>query len=275
MSGIDMVERSKSIGGSDISAIVGKDRWKSPYDVWLEKMTGESVSEGNIYSDMGNYLEPLIGEYYAKESGNPVTTPPEKTKFHTADNLFSGSADKYIEYPDNSQGILECKSTSRNIEVGSYEDQWMLQLQWYLGISGIQRGAIAVLKYGYGVTFWYVEVEFNQEVFDGLIKAGREFYETYIVTGTPPAYTNLDIPKFSSDAGAMGTVLATDELQDKIMKIKELEAQIKPTQELIEEYKGNIKVALAEDDILTDNTGKVLATYKMSGKSRRLNIKSN
>ena len=40
-----LLDRRKGIGGSDVSAILGLNKWKSAYQIWLEKTgKGGSVS---------------------------------------------------------------------------------------------------------------------------------------------------------------------------------------------------------------------------------------
>ncbi len=46
-------DRKKGIGGSDVGQFLGLNKWKSPYQLWLEK-TGQVVLE-----ESGS--EPLIG----------------------------------------------------------------------------------------------------------------------------------------------------------------------------------------------------------------------
>lgn len=39
-----MTERQKGIGGSDVAAILEKSEWKTPYDIWLEKVNGQNIT---------------------------------------------------------------------------------------------------------------------------------------------------------------------------------------------------------------------------------------
>ena len=53
-------ERKKSIGGSEIGAILGYNNYKSPYAVYAEKLGLSEGFEGNIATEVGNVLEPYI-----------------------------------------------------------------------------------------------------------------------------------------------------------------------------------------------------------------------
>jgi hypothetical protein len=37
-----VIDRTKTIGGSDVAAILGLSPWRSPLDVWREKTLGEA-----------------------------------------------------------------------------------------------------------------------------------------------------------------------------------------------------------------------------------------
>ena len=52
--------RNKFIGGSDVAAILGINRYKTSYEVWEEKKHGIKTFEGNNITDWGKKLEPII-----------------------------------------------------------------------------------------------------------------------------------------------------------------------------------------------------------------------
>ena len=57
-------DRDKYIGGSDIPVIMNLSPFKSRYDLLLEKAGfKEDEFKGNIYTEYGNTLEPIIREW--------------------------------------------------------------------------------------------------------------------------------------------------------------------------------------------------------------------
>lgn len=54
------LNRNKFIGGSDVAAILGINRYKTVYEVWEEKKHGIVTFEGNNITDWGKKLEPVI-----------------------------------------------------------------------------------------------------------------------------------------------------------------------------------------------------------------------
>ena len=63
-------QRQRGIGGSDISAVLGVNPWKTSYDLWLEK-TGRAPLETATTPAMqrGTILEPVVADLYAEETG--------------------------------------------------------------------------------------------------------------------------------------------------------------------------------------------------------------
>ena len=67
--------RNKGIGGSEAAVIVGMNRWKSPFQLWLEK-TGEVEPEdlsNNEFIYWGNVLEQVVADRFAELTGKRVT----------------------------------------------------------------------------------------------------------------------------------------------------------------------------------------------------------
>lgn len=54
------LNRNKFIGGSDVAAILGINKYKTSYEVWEEKKHGIRTFEGNNVTEWGKKLEPII-----------------------------------------------------------------------------------------------------------------------------------------------------------------------------------------------------------------------
>ena len=108
-------KRKHTIGGSDASAIVGMNPWKTNEELWLEK-TGQVVPEDisdKPYVKYGQEAEPLLRELFKLDY-------PEYEVFYEENNLFLNdkypwghySADGWlIEKETGRKGILEIKTT--------------------------------------------------------------------------------------------------------------------------------------------------------------------
>lgn len=106
--------RGHTIGGSDASAVVGMNPYKTNEDLWLEKtgqVTPEDIS-GKPYVEYGTKAEPLLRELFRLDF-------PEYQVFYEENNLFLNdkypwghySADGWLIDQNGRKGILEIKTT--------------------------------------------------------------------------------------------------------------------------------------------------------------------
>ena len=64
--------RSKGIGGSDIGAILGVNKYRSLVDVYLDKIEGKKVEDNNAMF-WGRILEPIIRAEFQKKKKKKKT----------------------------------------------------------------------------------------------------------------------------------------------------------------------------------------------------------
>lgn len=107
--------RKKYIGGSDASAIVGKNPWKSNVDLWLEK-TGQIIPEdisGKDCVQFGINAEPIIRELFKLNYPQYEVHYVENNSWTNDKYPFAAvSHDGWItERETGRKGIWECKTT--------------------------------------------------------------------------------------------------------------------------------------------------------------------
>lgn len=107
-------ERSNTIGGSDASAVVAMNPYKTNEELWLEK-TGQVIPEDisdKSYVKYGTEAEPLLRELFKLDF-------PQYQVFYEENNLFRNekypwghySADGWLTDEQGRLGILEIKTT--------------------------------------------------------------------------------------------------------------------------------------------------------------------
>lgn len=106
--------RGHTIGGSDASAVIGMNPYKTNEELWLEK-TGQVIPEDisdKPYVEYGTKAEPLLRELFKLDF-------PEYQVFYEENNLFLNdkypwghySADGWLIDQKGRRGILEIKTT--------------------------------------------------------------------------------------------------------------------------------------------------------------------
>ncbi len=60
-------ERKDGLGGSDIGAILGMSKYRTPVDVWAEKTGRAAPAESNLAMRFGTYAEQFVAEEYTAQ----------------------------------------------------------------------------------------------------------------------------------------------------------------------------------------------------------------
>src|SRR5690606_3541619 len=65
--------RAKGIGGSDASVILGLNKWKTPFELWLEK-TGQVIPESSQSEAAywGTVMEDIVAKEFETRTGKKV-----------------------------------------------------------------------------------------------------------------------------------------------------------------------------------------------------------
>lgn len=186
-----MIDRTKVIGGSDIAAVMGLSRWKTPLELWAEK-TGKIESDLSNFeaAEIGTELEEYVSRKFTKKTGIALRVD-NRTFTHKKYPYMVAHIDRWVT---GSDAVFEAKTASawKEKEWGG-EDipiEYTLQLNWYLGIVGKKTGYIAVLIGGQ--KFVHKSIEFDKELFDKQVEAARLFWEDFVLQDIAPMATAGD-----------------------------------------------------------------------------------
>ena len=136
-------DRDKYIGGSDIPVIMNLSPFKSRYNLLLEKAGyREDDFTGNVYTEYGNTLEPLIREWINTDL---------KDKFVEGKHTREAEGDELIGVRihtdgENKDAILEIKTTSQVYDSVNDYKLYLVQLLYYMVLTGKEYGYLAVYE---------------------------------------------------------------------------------------------------------------------------------
>ncbi|AVX21629.1 putative phage-type endonuclease [Carboxydocella sporoproducens DSM 16521] len=178
--------RKRGIGGSDAAAIAGLNKWKSPVTVWLEKTGQIEPEESSEAAYWGSILEDIIAKEFSLRTGLKVQRKNAILQ-HPEYPFMIGNIDRLIIDKKHGNGILECKTTGE-YNKGDWEgdkipDHYLIQVQHYLAVTGLQYAYIAVLIGGN--KFQYKLVPRDEEIIQYLIKIESDFWKL-VESRTPP-----------------------------------------------------------------------------------------
>lgn len=152
------------IGGSDASAVVGENPYKSNVDLWLEK-TGQAVSEDisdKPYVKYGIAAEPHLRALFAYDY-------PQYKVVYEENNMFTNdkypwahaSLDGWLMDADGRMGILEIKTTE--ILQSMQREKWNHRIpdNYYIQILHY----LMVTEFDFVVLVAQLKSEFNGEIY--------------------------------------------------------------------------------------------------------------
>lgn len=241
-----LAARRIGVGGSDIAAVAGVNPFKSAIDVFLEK-TGRMVTQENQKMRWGKLLEnPIAAEYSVSENVavhkiNAMLQHPEhKVAVVNLDRLVVKNGhelngDKSVVHNhllNKGNGSLEIKTTSwaKAWAESEIPDFYYTQLQWQLGITGLEWGQFAVLISGQDFIKPTI-CEFNQKVFHNLLLLADKFWTQNVLKDRAPDPDQnprtLDSMKLLYPEVYEETINLSESLNDAIKRRGELVGAIK------------------------------------------------
>lgn len=267
-----VTNRHEYIGGSDIAAIMGMSRWKTPLKLWTEKTQKLPAPDlSNVEAvELGSDLEEFVAQKFSQKTGKAVRKAP-KMYVHPEYSYMVAHIDRLVTGTDE---LLECKTASffkkDEWENDEIPQEYILQVMWYLGITGRKVGHIAVLIGGQ--SFKYKQIGFDQELFDQMVEAAKEFWEC-VQNDNPPKVVADDDETLKELYGdhndfmielypdSEETKIAMEALEEKIAYRQELKMQQKQIEDEIKEIETGIKEIIKGN--LGIKTQKYIVTWKL------------
>ena len=177
--------RKRGIGGSDASVVCGISKYKSPVELWMEKTDQLPAQKAGEAAYWGTQLESLVRAEFIKRTGIEVTKPDVILQSEEHPFMLA-NLDGVCEVPDVGTCIFEAKTVSA-YKAGEWEDtipdEYTLQLQHYMAVTGYQGAYIAVLIGGN--TFHWKFIERDEELISMLIELETAFWN-HVQDCTPP-----------------------------------------------------------------------------------------
>jgi len=141
-------DREKFIGGSDIPIIMELSPFKSRFDLLLEKAGYKKNDfEGNVFTEYGNKMESKIRDYINLthqcdySEGKHIEEIPAEW-----DVTPNGMSIRCHTDGENDVSILEIKTTSQTYDNVDDYQLYLVQLLFYMMMTGKRFGMLAVYK---------------------------------------------------------------------------------------------------------------------------------
>lgn len=220
--------RKTKIGGSDAPVIMGVSPWKTPFQLWEEKILGK---EQEITSSMsrGMALEESARQRFQEKVGvlmmpKVVVHPERDWQIASLDGIsFDGKE------------ILEIKHANKDVfyeaTQGNLPDYYMMQIQHMLHVTGAERCYYFVST---GTEDTYVSVLPNEKMINKIVKEEEKFFK-FMIDKEPPPLTDRDYV-IKDDQEWLNLVKEYKEAKDELHILKDCEQLLR--EKLIERSGG-------------------------------------
>ncbi len=264
-----LADRMTGIGGSDVAAILGLSKWRTPYRVWEEKTGRRKAEESKELFHFGNVLEQVVADEFAARRGVKVQKRNQMIRSTDHPELVA-NIDRYIV----GGGVLECKTAdkfTRHLWGDSASDDvpeyYLTQVQHYMHVTGWHEGYLAVLIGGNEYRDY--EIPYDVELAEYCAARCSEFWNNYVVKDVPPPLTASDDLSNAFNWVAGSTITATPEVEEIAAKLKEVKSDLKSGKADEDELTAELKIFMGENETLFSRDGVKLATWKQNKDSQK------
>lgn len=215
--------RASGIGGSDVAAILGLDKYRGPRHVYETKHgRGEDVT--SEAAEIGSEIEDFIAYLFGKRTGIPIATPPG-TLVNLDRSWMLANVDRYaLDGAGQVVAPIECKNRSA-YQIDDWEDGVpdgpALQAHWYMAVGGWSYAWVVALVGGN--TLKYHRLERDEELVAELVAHCGGWFQRHIVEGFPPPADGLAATK--ELLGRLWKVKPEEVVEVDLVKARELRAR--------------------------------------------------
>ncbi len=284
--------RKLGYGGSDVGAIVNRNPWKGPTDVWLDKMGKAPPFVDTQRVRNGHRFEAPARSWYVEE-GRPGTVvrqvgtlehPSIPWWFATPDGIVYRDERSALAGDEPERG-MEIKTHTVHLrhlygEPGTDEvPPWeLIQCAWGMGCSGLPEWDLVPLLDG---EFSLYTIARDLELEAMLAEGVEHFHRTYVVPGVPPPADGSEgyaaellrkHPRHASDLIVPAdddTVAAAIELRDLRRELAGLELRKEELEQIVKTAIGDASGVSWHD---ADGTANKI-TWRMCADSLGMNWK--
>lgn len=270
-----LLDRRKGIGGSDVATILGLNKWKSPYQLWLEKT--DQIDLEHTESEpayWGNVLEEVVAKEFQERTSKKVRRRNQVFE-HPLHPFLRANIDRDVV---GENAILECKTANaflgKEWEGEEVPLSYLCQVQHYMNVLNKKYCYIAVLVGGQ--KFIWKRVDRDQELIDMITERLVSFWEENVLAGKEPEIDGSEatsdfLKDRYSELDETETTLSSsfDDLVEQKRELKKAKKDIETAirqvdNEIISELgKRNASIGIAQKNIVS---WKIVSTRRMNSK---------
>lgn len=268
---INIAEALKGrIGCSEVAAAIGVSKYKTQYQLWMEKTGQIEQDPPSLAMRLGVPLEPVIKTLYEDETGFKLRRSYRELTHPDPTLPLVGHLDFVVSGGDGR--LVDCKSSlgfGGRLRYGvhgtdSVPEENMCQGQAYMLLTRKKKIDFAVLMAGPEFRIFTVEADKDLQQ---LIEAGIRVFWRYVETNTPPPIINSEDASIAWPHSTLDKALtATAEQVRMAENLRALRAEISEKTKLAEAAVTILKSYMEDSEVLLDPMGEKLCSWKEQSK---------
>lgn len=214
--------RKTKIGASDAPVIMGLSPWKTPYQLWEEKLGLCPETEKTAAMERGTAMEEQARQEFERMTGLIVF--PQVMQHPHYDWMIASLDGIDIEQKNVVEIKCPGKADHETALQGKVPDKYYAQLQHQMEVANVRK--LFYFSFN-GIQGKIVEVEQNREYIENLILKELEFFKCMEELRAPPT-TSRDYLEKDDDIWRAAS-LAWMECHDELQTLKAREEELRET----------------------------------------------
>lgn len=284
-----LAERMTGLGGSDLGAVLGLSRFRTPLDVFLEKTGRAAPAESNLAMRFGTMAEQFVADEYAAATGRRVEGYTKMLRHPTAPVI--GHVDRLViaegQLRASHKGIirtdrlLECKTAHpMALSGGDWGDSgtdlvppaYLVQCAAYMALTGCHTADLACLFGNQELRIYTIARDLALEA--QLIEEATGWWVRHVVADVPPEPSTPEECRKLWPSHRAGKRLVVDfHVAADVEALAAARAEMKQIESAAAEIEARVLAAFGDAEEIS-YMGNRLATWKQSRDSQRTDWKA-
>lgn len=250
-------ERRHYLGASDAAAVLGLSRWRTPLEVWAEKVGAiTNTLPDTLPQRVGILLEDSVATLFTEQTGKQTEKVPQ-TILHPKYPFIAANLDRRVVGEDSVLELKTCSSWKGKEFTGEeLPQEYVVQVLHQMAVTGASKGYLAVLIGNTG--FEIKEIQRDEALLNQVVAKEVEFWNTFVVPNVMPKVIK------AADGGALyqlfpnpadGSLVNLPREADAMIDLIEalsrdkaaVEAQLEQTRNELKVLMGNNEIGLASN----------------------------
>ena len=257
-----LAERRKSLGGSDMGAVLGMNSYTSPMAVWMDKTGRLPEKEQTEWMRLGTDLEDYVAQRFCEASGLKVVKDSYTWRNSKYPHLHMNPDRRVVGQKAGFEAKIVSQLNEKKYRGGEFPDSYYAQVVTYLCVSEFDRWYLGALILGEGIRIyqmtripndtkpdWCVaSVYVDDDELQALGNSAKHFWG-YVERDTPPpadGHPQTGNALFQLYPDSRDTAIGIGSFERDLDNYFRLKDQLKSIEMTIDGIENRIKAHLGE-----------------------------